>query len=81
MSFFTKDNPVGQSAVVQHNIRTTGDPIKSQYRWIPEGLREEAIKEEDRMKKLTGGYRAIRVPFSYSSCPCEDEGWNAPSLY
>ena len=50
--FSTKDKPLGQPDVVHHDIRTIGDPIKSQYRWIPMGLKEEAIKEEDRMKKL-----------------------------
>ena len=50
--FSTKDKPPDPSAVVQHDIRTTGNPIKSQYGWIPMGPREEAIKEEDRMKKL-----------------------------
>ena len=49
--FSTKDESVGQSDVVQHNIRTPRDPIKSQYRRLLMGLREEAIKEKDRMKK------------------------------
>ena len=50
--FSTKDEPLGHSDVVQHDIRTDGDPIKSQYRWNPMGLREETIKEEEKMKKL-----------------------------
>ena len=47
-----KDGPLGQSDVVQHDIVTVEDPIKTQYRWIPVGLREEAVKEEERMKQL-----------------------------
>ena len=30
----------------------TGDPIKTQYHWIPVGLREDAVKEEEKMKQL-----------------------------
>ena len=50
--FSTQDQPLEQSDVVQHDKRTTGDPIKSQNRQIPIDLQEKAIKEEDKMKKL-----------------------------
>ena len=42
--FSTKDKPLGQLDVVQHDIITTGDPVKSQYRWIPMGLRRKPLK-------------------------------------
>ena len=47
--FSTRDEPLGQPVVIQHDIQTT---IKSQYHRMPVGLREEAIQEEERMKKL-----------------------------
>ena len=50
--FSAKDKPLGQSDVVQHDILTTEEPIKSQYHRIPVGLREEGIQDEDRMKRL-----------------------------
>ena len=50
--FSTRDKPTGQSDIVQHDIQTTGEPIKSQYCRIPVRLRGEAIQEEERMKKL-----------------------------
>ena len=50
--FATKDEPLGQTDVVQHHIKTEGDPIKCGYRRIPTGLKEEAVKEEERMKSL-----------------------------
>ena len=37
--FSTKDEPLGQSDFFQHDIQTTGEPIKSQYCIIPVGLR------------------------------------------
>ena len=74
--FSPKDEPLGQSEVVQHDIRTTGDPIKSQYRRIPVGLREEAIKEKDRMKKL-GVIKPSESPWAAGS----KEGRNAMLLY
>ena len=50
--FSTKDEPLGQTNVVQHTIQTEGEPIKCGYRRIPTGLKDEAIKEEERMKSL-----------------------------
>ena len=50
--FASKDEPLGQTDVVQHEIKTSGPPIKSQYRRVPVGLKEEAIQEEERMKKM-----------------------------
>ena len=50
--FLTEEEPLGQSDIVKNDIQTTGEPIKSQYQRIPIGLREEAIQEEDWMKKL-----------------------------
>ena len=50
--FSTKDEPLGQTAVVEHDIKTSGTPIKSRYRRIPTGLKEEAVREEQRMKDL-----------------------------
>ena len=50
--FSTKDEPLGQSDIVQLDIQTTGEPIMSQYRRITVELREEGIHEEERMKKL-----------------------------
>ena len=50
--FSTKDEPLGQTDVVEHEIKTTGPPIKMHYRRVPSGLKEEAVKEEERMKDL-----------------------------
>lgn len=50
--FSTKDEPLGQTSVVKHEIKTSGPPIKSHYRRVPTGLRDEAILEEERMKDL-----------------------------
>ena len=50
--FSTKDEPLGKTDVVKHEIQTVGSPIKVPYRRIPAGLRDEAIQEEERMKKL-----------------------------
>ena len=50
--FSTKDEPLGQTDVVEHEIKTTGPPIKLQYRRVPPGLKEEAVKEEERMKQM-----------------------------
>ena len=50
--FSTKNEPLGQTDVVKHDIQVTSAPIKLQYRRIPMGLREEAVTEEERMKKL-----------------------------
>ena len=49
--FSTQEEPLGQCDVVQHKIKTEGEPIKVPYRRIPVGLREEAAKEENRMKE------------------------------
>ena len=50
--FSTQEEPLGQCGLVQHEIKTEGEPIKVPYRCIPVGLREEAMKEETRMKVL-----------------------------
>ena len=50
--FSTKEEPLGQCDLVQHEIKTEGEPIKVPYRSIPVGLREKAVKEETRMKEL-----------------------------
>ena len=50
--FSTKNEPLGRTEVVQHEIKTTASPIKQPYRRIPVGLRQEAIDEEERMKDL-----------------------------
>ena len=50
--FSTKNEPLGQTDVVKHAITTTGDPIKCAYRRVPTGLKDEAVKEEERMKSL-----------------------------
>ena len=50
--FSTKDEPLGQTDIVKHEIKTSGEPIKMRYRRVPTGLKEEAIQEEERMKKL-----------------------------
>ena len=50
--FSTQEKPLGQCDIVQHEIKTEGEPIKVSYRRIPVGLREEAVKEENRMKEL-----------------------------
>ena len=50
--FATKDEPLGQTDVVFHDIKTEGKPIKTPYRRIPLGLRQEAVDEEQRMKDL-----------------------------
>ena len=50
--FAAKDEPLGQTNVVQHTIKTEGEPIKCGYRRVPTGLKDEAIKEEERMKSL-----------------------------
>ena len=38
--FSTKDEPLGQTDVVEHEIKTTGPPIKMHYRRVPSGLKE-----------------------------------------
>ena len=48
--FSNEDEPLRQSGVIQHDIQTTGEPIKTHYHRIPVGLGEEAIQGEDRMK-------------------------------
>ena len=46
--FSTQEEPLGQCDLVQHEIKTEGEPIK-----VPSvGLRDEAVKEETRMKEL-----------------------------
>ena len=50
--FSTQEEPVGECDVVQHEIKTEGEPIKVPYRRIPVGLREETVKEENKMKEL-----------------------------
>ena len=50
--FSTRSDPLGQTDIVYHDIKTSGTPIKMSYRRIPAGLRQEAIEEEERMKKL-----------------------------
>ena len=50
--FSTRNEPLGQTDVVQHSIKTEGDPIKCGYRRVPTGLKDEAIQEEERMKSL-----------------------------
>ena len=50
--FSTKSEPLGQTDVVQHEIKTSGPPIKTRYRRVPTGLKDEAIQEENRMKQL-----------------------------
>ena len=49
-----KGQKLGQTNVVKHEIKTTGSPIKSQFRRVPWGVKEEfeAIKEEERMKDM-----------------------------
>ena len=37
---------LGHSDVIQDDIHTTGEPIKSQYRSNPVGLRDKAIQEK-----------------------------------
>ena len=49
--FSTKDEPLGWTAVVRHDIKSSGLPIKFHYTQIPTGLKEEAIQEEQRMKQ------------------------------
>lgn len=48
--FVLKGEKLGQTSVVRHDIKTTGHPIKSQFRRVPMGVKEEAMKEEQRMK-------------------------------
>ena len=50
--FCLKGEPLGQTDVVEHEIVTEGRPIKSAYRRVPHGLRDEAVKEEERMKEM-----------------------------
>lgn len=50
--FSTKNEPLGQTDIVKHDIKTEGNPIKCGFRRVPTGLKDEAIKEEDRMKSL-----------------------------
>ena len=50
--FSTAQEPLGCTDNVTHDIKTTGKPVKVGYRRIPPGLRDEAIKEEERMKEL-----------------------------
>ena len=42
----------GQCDLAQHEIKTEGEAVKVPFRRIPVGLREEAVKEEMRMKEL-----------------------------
>jgi len=50
--FSLQGEPLGQTDAVHHEVKTTGPPIKTRYRRVPMGLREEAVKEEERMKSL-----------------------------
>ena len=50
--FSTQEQPLGQCNVVEHDIKTEGPPIKMRFRRIPAGLRDEAVAEEERMKKM-----------------------------
>ena len=51
--FSTQEEPLGQCDLVQHGVKTEGEPIKVPYRCIPVGLREEAVKKETRTKDLS----------------------------
>ena len=50
--FVLEGQKLGQTNVVKHEIKTTGPPIKSQFRRVPWGVKEEAMKEEQRMKDM-----------------------------
>ena len=50
--FVLKGQKLGQTNVVKHDIVTSGAPIKSQFRRVPWGVKEEAMKEEQRMKDM-----------------------------
>lgn len=50
--FATKEEPLGRTDVVRHEIKTTGEPIKCRYRRTPMGLRDEVLKEEEKMKTM-----------------------------
>jgi hypothetical protein len=61
--FSTKEQPLGQTDVIEHSITTEGEPIKSRYRRVPIGLRQEAVDEEERMKAL-GVIEASESPWA-----------------
>ena len=50
--FVLKGQKLGQTNAVKHDITTTGPPIKSQFRRVPWGVKDEAMKEEERMKEM-----------------------------
>ena len=58
--FSNKDEPLGQSDVIQHDIQTTGEPLKSQYCRIPVGLRGGNTR--GRQDEKARGVRNFRVP-------------------
>lgn len=50
--FALKGEPLGQTTVATHEIKTEGPPIRAKYRRVPPGWRDEAVREEERMKQL-----------------------------
>ena len=77
--FSTKNEPLGQTDVVKHDIKTEGKPIKCGFRRIPTGLKDEAIKEEDRMKSL-GVIEPSESPWA-APAVLVGKGWIPSLLY
>ena len=78
--FSTKDEPLGHTDVVRHDIKMSGPPIKSHYRQVPIGLKEETIQEEQRMKQL-GVIELSESPWAATDVLVRVEGWKTALLH